>query len=132
MMKILLSSHGGLHLTKKLIYVQLKRIEDLVRLAALSITPMVQHITLEGEHVYFVQSVPLLGRPVVYFLKERKKIDKNFIIYNRFNDEITYSDKLSTDGQSVSIPIIEIEKTNLFEKLPYAKKEKKKEKEEGD
>lgn len=111
-------------MAEKLIYVQLKRIEDLVRLAALSITPMVQHITLENKHVYFIQSVPLLGRPIVYFFEGKEKIDKNFIIYNRFNDGITYSDKLSTDGQSVSIPIIEIEKTNLFEELLKIKKEK--------
>lgn len=109
-------------MVKKLIYVQLKRIEDLVRLTALSITPMVQHITLEDKHIYFVQSVPLLGRPVIYFFEGKEKIDKNFIIYNRFNDEITYSDKLSTDGQSVSIPIIEIERTNLFEKFSRTKK----------
>ncbi|RLG91192.1 MAG: hypothetical protein DRO36_04725 [Candidatus Hecatellales archaeon] len=114
-------------MTKKLIYIRLRRMEDLIRLAALSITPMVQHLALkEDKHIYFVQSTPLLGRPVVYLFEGKENIEKNFIIYNRFNDEIIYSDKLSTDGQSVSIPIIQIEKTNLFEKF-FEEKEKKKE-----
>jgi len=104
-------------LTKRLAYVKFKRLEDLVRLVALSLTPIIQHTTIKNKHVYFIQSVPLLGRPLIYFFESDDEIEKRYIIYNKFKDEISFSDKLSTDGQSVSIPILEVEKTNLLKKI---------------
>ncbi|RLI04553.1 hypothetical protein DRO26_04365 [Candidatus Bathyarchaeota archaeon] len=104
-------------MTQDLIYIQLKKMEDLIRLVVLSPTPFIQHTIIEGKHVYFVQGTLSLGRPVIYFFQGAEEIQKKYVVYNRFKDEVGYSDQPSSDGQTVSIPIIEIEKTNLFEKI---------------
>jgi len=104
-------------LTKKLVYIKFRRLEDLVKLVALSLTPIIQHVAINNKHVYFVQSVSLLGRPLIYFFDSDEEIGKKYIIYNKFKDEISFSDKLSTDGQSVSIPVLEVEKTNLLKEI---------------
>jgi len=102
-------------LSQELGYIQLKRFEDLIRLVSLSSTPVLQHIKLEnGKHVYFIQTSLMVGRPLIYFYEGSEEVKGRYIIYNRFKDEITFSDKASSDAQSVPILILEVEKTNVL------------------
>ena len=100
-----------------LCYIQLKKLEDLVRLVSSSQTLFLQHIALNGKHIYFIQSMLSLSKPMVYLYQDMKPIEKKYIIYNRFKDEVAFSDIASTDGQSVNIAILEIENTNLLSGL---------------
>ena len=56
---------------------------------------------------------------MVYFVKMSEPKEKNYIIYNRFQDNISFSDKLLAAGQTISIPILKIAKTNIFEKFSF-------------
>ena len=99
-------------------YVAFSNFEDLIKFVAYSPTPFIQHVEVEGKHVYFVHSTLLAGRPIVYYVCLDSKLEKKYVIYNKFNDVISYSDKLETGGQSVTIPILEINDTNLLKFLP--------------
>ena len=102
-------------MSREIGYIQLKRFEDLIRLVSLFSTPFLQHIKLEnGKHVYFVQGSLMIGRPLIYFYEGNEEVKGKYVIYNRFKDEITFSDKASSDAQSVPILILEVEKTNVL------------------
>ena len=98
---------------------QFTELKDLVRLVTTSPAPFLQYIEKDGEHIYFIY-IPSFGRvPMVYFVKMSEPIEKNYIIYNRFQDNISFSDKLQAAGQTISIPILKIAKTNIFEKFSF-------------
>ena len=98
----------------ELFYVRFSSFEDLVRLVAFSATPFLQHAEVEGKHIYFYHVSLLAGRPIVYYAMRDEKLEKKYVVYNRFNDSLSFSDKLETDGQSIYIPILEVEGTNLL------------------
>ncbi|WP_309493623.1 hypothetical protein [Candidatus Hecatella orcuttiae] len=102
-------------MVEELMYFKLKTLEDMVKLVAFSPAPMLQHTVVEGRQVYFIQSFSIVGKPLVYYLERDEKLESKYVVYNRFNDTISFSDKPGSDGQSVYIPIIEIEKTNLLD-----------------
>jgi len=81
---------------------------------ALSSTPFLQHAEVEGRHEYFFHTALLLGKPVIYYTVLEERIGRRYIVYNKFNDTISFSDKLEADGQSIYIPILEVESTNLL------------------
>jgi hypothetical protein len=95
-------------------YVAFSRLEDLVKFVAYLPTPFIQHVEINSKHVYFIHSTLLASRPVIYYVCLNSKLEKRYVIYNKFNDSISYSDKLETGGQSVTIPILEIKDTNLL------------------
>ncbi|RLI15463.1 MAG: hypothetical protein DRO43_01090 [Candidatus Hecatellales archaeon] len=95
-------------------HVKFSGLEDMVRFVALSSTPFLQHAEVEGKHVYFFHSALLLGKPVIYYTVLGEKVKGRYIVYNKFRDTISFSDKLEADGQSVYIPILEVESTNLL------------------
>ncbi|MFH1328326.1 MAG: hypothetical protein ABIH76_05745 [Candidatus Bathyarchaeota archaeon] len=99
-------------------YVQLKNAEDLIRLVSSLSTPFLQQITLEGKCVYFIQALTLGGPPLIYYTECNEKAPKKYATYNRYRDEVSYSDQLGTDPQTTYIPIIEVKRTNLFSKYP--------------
>jgi hypothetical protein len=100
-------------MSQKPVYVQFKNMEDLVRFVAFSPTPFIQHIEIKEKHIYFIHALSL-GGSVIYFVELNEKINKRYVVFNRFRDEISFSDQLGSDGQSAYIPILELEKTNIF------------------
>ncbi|MCX8175785.1 MAG: hypothetical protein N3E48_00955 [Candidatus Bathyarchaeota archaeon] len=102
-------------LSQELSYIQLKKFDDLVRLVSLSLTPVLQHVKLnDGRHVYFIQASLMVGKPLIYFYEGNEEFKGKYVIYNRFKDEITFSEKPSSDAQSLPILILEVEKTNIL------------------
>jgi hypothetical protein len=97
-------------------YIQFKAFDDFVRFITISPTPFIQHIKLNDRDVYFVQ----IGfrEPVLYFVELEREIEEKYVIYNRFRDIVSFSHKIESDGQSVSVPILEIERTNVFPEYP--------------
>ncbi len=100
-------------------YSQFTELNDLVRLVTNSPAPFLQYIEKDGKHIYFVY-IPSFGRePMVYFIQMSEPIGKKYIIYNRFQDSISFSDNLQAAGQTISIPILKIAKTNIFDKFSF-------------
>ncbi len=100
-----------------LTYLEFKSFEDLVRFVTFSQAPFLEYIELNGHHVYFFQ-IGMFGERILYYAELNKKADGRYVIYNRFKDAVSFSNKLETDGQSVSIPVLEIARTNAFGEYP--------------
>ncbi len=100
------------------LFVQLKTFDDLVRFVSSSPSPFLQHITLKNKHVYFIQILAFMRNPIIYFVRQDRQAGGKYVVFNRFRDEVTFSDRLSSDGQTVYIPILELERTNLLTDLP--------------
>lgn len=98
-------------------YIQYKNLIDFIRLITLSPTPFINYIKLNGHEVFFIQIVGL-GERVLYYIELDEKLDEKYIVYNRFRGTLSFSNKLESDGQSVSIPILEVERTNVFLEYP--------------
>ena len=99
-------------------YIKLKTLEDLIYFVALSPSPFIQYIDLEGKHVYFVNTMAIFGPSMVYYVETKERLPNKYIVFNRYQDKITYSNQLGTDPQAVYIPILQVEKTSLFLKYP--------------
>jgi hypothetical protein len=98
-------------------YIQFKTFNDFIRFITFSPTPFVQHITIKDHNVYFVQ-IAGFGERVLYYVEMDEAVKEKYIVYNRFRDTVSFSDKKESDGQSVSIPILEVERTNVFTEYP--------------
>jgi hypothetical protein len=103
-----------LGLPEDFFHVKFSGLDDMVRLVALSPTPFLQHAEVNGKHVYFFHAALLIGKPVIYYTILEERVEKRYIVYNKFRDTISFSDKLEADGQSIYIPILEVESTNLL------------------
>ena len=100
-----------------LTYFQFKTFEDFIRLIAVSSRPFVQYTNIEDHNVYFIQ-LAAFGELILYYIERDEKIEEQYVIYNRFRDSISFSNKIESDGQSISIPILEIIRTNIFKEYP--------------
>ncbi len=94
-------------------FVQLKSIRDLVMLVASSpATNVIQHLENSG-HIYFVIG-GTLSEVFMYLVKQGEPIMGSFITYNSYTGEIGTGEKLSTEPNMSSFPIIEINKQDLI------------------
>jgi hypothetical protein len=93
-------------------FVQLKTIRDLVMLVATSpATNVIQHLESNG-HIYFVIG-GTLSEVFMYLIKLDEAIEGSFITYNSYSGEIGSSEKISTEPNMNSFPIIEIKKQDV-------------------
>ena len=94
-------------------FVQLKTIRDLVMLVASSpATNVIQHLENSG-HIYFVIG-GTLSEVFMYLVKQDEPIGGSFITYNSYSGEIGSSEKLSTEPNMNSFPVIEIQNQDLI------------------
>jgi hypothetical protein len=94
-------------------FVQLKTIKDLVMLVASSpSTNVIQHLENNG-HIYFVIG-GTLSEVFMYLVKQDEPMDGNFITYNSYSGEIATSEKISTEPNMNSFPVLEIKKQDLI------------------
>lgn len=94
-------------------FVQLKNIRDLVMLVASSpATNVIQHLENSG-HIYFVIG-GTLSEVFMYLVKQDEPIGGSFITYNSYSGEIGTGEKLSTEPNMNSFPVIEINKQDLI------------------
>jgi len=99
---------------KAMKFVQLNSLRDLVMLVASSPTMnVIQHLQSGDMHLYFI-IVGTLREIFLYFLKEENAIEGSFIIYNTYTAEISFSDRLRTEPNLTSIPVVEIKNQNLL------------------
>lgn len=99
-------------------YAKMKSFDDFVRFIIVSSIPFIQYIELNGKHVYFIQIISLGGGKMIYFFERDKKIEEKYVVFNRFRDQVTFSNSFGSDGQSAYIPILELQETNIFPEYP--------------
>lgn len=94
-------------------FVQLKTIRDLVMLVASSpATNVIQHLENHG-HIYFVIG-GTFSEVFMYLVKQEESLEGSFITYNSYSGEIGVGEKISTEPNMSSFPVIEINKQDLI------------------
>ena len=94
-------------------FVQLKTIKDLVMLVVSSpATNVIQHLKNKG-HIYFVIG-GTLSEVFMYLVKQDEPVDGSFITYNSYSGEIGSRQKISSEPNMNSFPVIEIENQDLI------------------
>jgi hypothetical protein len=102
------------YIRKAMKFVQLKTVRDLVMLVASSpATNVIQHLENGGKHVYFVIG-GTLSEVFTYLVKLEEPIKGSFITYNSYKGEIGSSEKIASEPNMNSFPIIEIMNQNLI------------------
>ena len=102
------------YIRKAMKFVQLKTVRDLVMLVASSpATNVIQHLENGGKHVYFVIG-GTLSEVFTYLVKLEEPIEGSFITYNSYKGEIGSSEKIASEPNMNSFPIIEIMNQNLI------------------
>jgi hypothetical protein len=95
-------------------FVQLKTVRDLVMLVASSpATNVIQHLETKGKHVYFVIG-GTLSEVFTYLVRLEEPIQGNFITYNSYKGEVGSSEKISSEPNMNSFPLIEIQNQTLI------------------
>ena len=98
-------------------YAKLKSFSDLVKLIATFPTQLLKHVMMNEKNVYFVHLMGFQGS-MIYYVEMPAKIKEKYVVYNRFKDQVTFSETFRSDGQSAFIPILELETTNIFSEYP--------------
>ena len=95
-------------------FVQLKKIRDLVMLVASSHSNnVIQHMASNGEHIYFVLG-GTLSQLFIYLVKLQEPLDGDFITYNSYSGEIGFSERILTEPNLNTFPIIDITNQDLL------------------
>jgi len=95
-------------------FVQLKSVRDIVMLVASSpASNVVQHMGIGGGHLYFVIG-GTLSEVFLYFVKTAEPLPDSFITYNSYTGEIGFSDKVMSEPNVSTFPVIEIQSQDLL------------------
>lgn len=95
-------------------FVHLKSMRDLVMLVASSPTMnVIQHLQNGDIHLYFIIG-GTLSEIFLYFVKEEKAIDGDFITYNTYTGAIGSSERILHEPNINSFPLVDIENQDLL------------------
>lgn len=102
--------------TKGVTTIRYKRLDDLVKFLSMTPAPFLNHAERDGRHLYFAV-LPFSGGMVVYFFSAEKRIEGEYVTFNRMSGAVTPSLKPSFDAQSLDFPILEVEATDLLDSM---------------
>lgn len=106
--------------------VKLKYIEDLIHVLNVSQLPVIHHLSVDSRHVYFIT----VGMPgdvgIIYYVTREKPLLGKFILYNSFTGEIKTSSVWTSDSRYMVVPVVEVEKHNLFTEKIFIEGDKEK------
>ena len=105
-------------MSQNALFAQFEDLGDLVRFSSFSATPFIHHVEIGKKHIYFLQILGMGGRSMIYYVERDEEIKGKYIVFNRFTDETTFSNKFESGGQTVLIPILELKRTNVFSEYP--------------
>lgn len=97
-------------------FVKFKTFEDFAKFVAISQIPYIHHTTIKGKAIYFVHITLVEG--IVYYVEQDKPIKEKYVLYNRFRDQVGFTDKLEMDPQRATLPILEVETASVFSEYP--------------
>lgn len=96
-------------------FAKFKTFDDLVKFVASSQIPFIFVTSVQGKYLYFVHL--LLIESLVYYVEMEAPIKERYVVYNRFKDQVTFSDKLEVDPQKATLPILAVESASVFSNL---------------
>ncbi len=99
-------------------YLKYKTYEDLLKVllyssqSVLGVIPLLYHINHNNQDILFIQTGGI-GGSTVHYMMVKEKPSKKFIELKRLSGEFSFVDKIGSDGMSLYIPILELEKSTL-------------------
>jgi len=100
--------------SKELYSIEVKELDDLIRLVAFSHTPILHHLELKKNHMYFVRIALGGGYTLIYYVITDGPISGKYVVYNILRGSIEFSNTMSTDTGLRHIPVLEISTQNIF------------------
>lgn len=97
-------------------FTKFRTLDDFIKFVAISQIPYIHHTTIKGKAVYFVHISLFEG--TVYYVEQEEPIREKYALYNRFRDQVSFTDKLEMDAQKATLPILEVETTSIFSEYP--------------
>ncbi len=99
-------------------YLKYKEYGDLLKVilyssqSVLGAVPLVYHQNYNGQNIIFIQT-GTVGGNVIHYLLTNSAPTKKFIELKRLTGDFSFVEKIGTDGMSLYIPILELEKSTL-------------------
>ncbi len=99
-------------------YLKYKTHEDLLKVilyssqSVLGAIPLLYHINYNNQEILFIQTGGV-GSNTVHYIIVKEKPSKKFIELKRLTGEFSFVDKIGSDGMSLYIPILDLEKSTL-------------------
>ena len=104
-------------LSDEISYVQLEKLEDLIRMTSASLrSPPLHHTEIKDGHVYFLPASLALGKAVIYFVKVKEKVEEKYVVLDTVHDKISFSNELSTKPTLKYFSIVEVKAQNILPK----------------
>ena len=96
-------------------YVQLDKLEDIVKMLVTSMRPPPLHYTKIGKkHIYFIPASLGLGKSVIYFIELEEGIKKRYVVYDTMQDKFSLSDEISTKPSLKHFVIVDVKSQNIL------------------
>lgn len=99
-------------------YLKYKEYGDLLKVilyssqSVLGAVPLIYHQNYNGQNIIFIQT-GTVGGNVIHYLVSSNAPAKKFIELKRLTGDYSFVEKIGTDGMSLYIPILELEKSTL-------------------
>ena len=99
-------------------YLKYKTYEDLLKVilyssqSVLGAIPLLYHINYNNQEVLFIQTGGV-GSNTVHYMFPKEKPVRKFIELKRLTGEFSFVDKIGSDGMSLYVPILDLEKSTL-------------------
>ncbi|MDC8451531.1 MAG: hypothetical protein LV477_01325 [Candidatus Nitrosotalea sp.] len=99
-------------------YLKYKEYGDLLKVilyssqSVLGAVPLIYHLNVNNQNIIFIQT-GTIGGNVIHYLISNGPPAKKFIELKRLTGDYAFVEKIGTDGMSLYIPILELEKSNL-------------------
>jgi hypothetical protein len=99
-------------------YMKYKNYDDLLKVilyssqSVLGVVPLLYHINYNNQDIVFLQT-GAVGGIVIHYLVNKEKPQKKFIELKRLTGDFNFVEKIGSDGMSLYIPIIELDKSTL-------------------
>jgi hypothetical protein len=99
-------------------YLKYKEYGDLLKVilyssqSVLGAVPLIYHQNYNGQNIIFIQT-GTVGGNVIHYLFTNNPPVKKFIELKRLTGDFSFVEKIGTDGMSLYIPILELEKSTL-------------------
>ena len=104
-------------MSREIRYVELGKLEDIVKMIATSMSPPpLHHIKAEDRHVYFIPASLGFGRAVIYFVKRKEEVQEKYVVYDTIHDQISFSDEVSTKPSLKHFFIVEVKAQDILPK----------------
>ncbi len=95
-------------------YIKVEKFEDLVRLAATSISPVLFYIERESDILCFSIAPLSLAETILWYATLEEKELPEYALFNALDGSISFSDRPSTDAKSRNVKLIKIVQEDLL------------------